>query len=112
MTKDQWKTFDDSLAVSPDHVKQMVNRGTMSHEESIGMTLAVFTLMNCGETLKLSNEDNKDVQEFIETSMLMLGALYGRIHGACRILDNLVDENIQLQAENACQQPVIYGDKK
>jgi hypothetical protein len=68
--------------------------------------------MNCGETLKAANEDNDDVREFIETSMMMVGALYGRIHGACLVLDKVVDENIQLQAENACQQPVIYGDKK
>ena len=112
MTKDQWKLFEDSHAICPDHVKQMFDKGVMTGDESIGMTLAIFTLMNCGETLKAANEDNEDVREFIETSMLMVGALYGRIHGACRILDKVVDENIQLQAENACQQPVIYGDKK
>ena len=32
MTKDQWKLFEDSHAVCPDHVKQMFAKGVMTND--------------------------------------------------------------------------------
>jgi len=104
MTNDQWKMWNDSMALAPRILVDMFNtkRVEMTEMESIDLarvlqsTSGILNHLHDGGRLS-----ETDMKVAVETTVNLIAGMYGRLMGLAKAYDDLVTKQVVMEAELA-----------
>ena len=104
MTNDQWKLWEESMALAPEITTAMFNARVkeMTQTEVVDLSRCLLTVTRCIESLAAGRiTEKRDVEDLADLTMSMMSGMYGRLMGLARAYDTLITKQVMLEAELA-----------
>jgi hypothetical protein len=104
MTNDQWKLWEDSMALAPEITQDMFNtkRVEMTEMESIDLARVLQSTSGILNHLQDGGRlSETDMKVAVETTVNLIAGMYGRLMGLAKAYDTLITKQVVLEAELA-----------
>ena len=104
MTNDQWKLWEDSMALAPEITQEMFTTRRVEMTQGESIDLARVLLSNCQVLQHLESGGTlspDDMAMAMNTTFSTIAGLYGRLMGLAKAYDSLITKQVVLEAELA-----------